>query len=436
MRLIWYRASFSLIALAACGGSERGEDSLVVERTTVGDTTTVRTVSGSAWGDTARLVEEVRIGALDGPEEVTFGSIAQVAVGDDGSMHVFDGQAVVIRKFDSAGKFVRTIGRRGQGPGELGMPLGAHFLSDGRLAVYDGRNSRITTYSPEGEPLETWPVQLNVRMMTGNAFAADSSDHLYVLTSRSSPGPDRQDRTVLLRIAPGGEVVDTLDVPRWPQNTASRSVCLAPRGQWTFHPSGGFVSGVSDAYSLDLRRQSGQVVRIQRVAQPVEFEPGERDELEKDIAESGPPIQSVSVMRGQDPVIVYGDRQTVPAAKPFFRRIMTGDDGRIWVQLHTRAMRLDSPADVGGAGSFGVSAPDRSPCNADRKGEPMRTTWGEPIVWDVFEADGSYLGPVAVPDRTTLRKMRGDRVWAVVRGESDEEYLMRFRLVPPEADSP
>ena len=421
MRLTTSIVVLALIAPLACNGDGE-KSSLVVERTMVGDTTIVRTASGSMWGDTARLVEEVKIGALDGPEEVTFGAISHVAVADDGSMHVFDGQAVALRKFDSTGTFVGTIGRRGQGPGEYQMLIGAHFLGDGRLALYDGNNSRISTYSPSGEPLETWPLQLQMRMFTDNAFLVDSSDHLYVLTSRSAPGPTPERRTILLRMSPGGEIVDTIAVPTWPQNSANRSVCLAPRGQWAFHPSGAFVTGVSDAYSLDIQPLSGgRVVRIQRAAQPVAFASGERDELEADISTSGPPIESVSITRGQVPVVVHGQKQTVPATKPFFRRVITGDDGRIWVQVHAPAQKLDAS---------GVA--ERSPCNADRKGEPMRMTWSEPIVWDVFEADGRYLGPVAVPPRTTLRKVRGDRVWAVHRGESDEEYLVRFRLAVPE----
>jgi hypothetical protein len=421
MRLTTSIVPLLFVAALACN-KEGDSGSLVVERAVVGDTTIVRTVSGSTWGDTARLVEEVKIGALEGPEELTFGAISHVAVADDGSMHIFDGQAVALRKFDSTGKFVGTIGRRGQGPGEYQMLIGAHFLGDGRLALYDGNNSRISTYSASGESLETWPLQLRTRMFADNAFLVDSSDHLYILTSRSAPGPTSQGSAVLLRMAPGGAIVDTVAVPTFPQNSTSRGVCLAPRGQWAFHPSGAFVTGVSDAYSLDIRPLSGSgVVRIQRAVQPVAFASGERAELEADIAASGPPIESVSITRGQDPVIVHGQKQTVPATKPFFRRVITGDDGRIWVQVHAPAQKLDAS---------GVA--ERSPCNADRKGEPMPMTWSEPIVWDVFEADGRYLGPVVVPPRTTLRRVRGDKVWAVHRGESDEEYLVRFRLAVPD----
>jgi len=50
-------------------------------------------------------------------------------------------------------------------------------------------------------------------------------------------------------------------------------------------------------------------------------------------------------------------------------------------------------------------------------------------VYDVFEADGTFLGSVRLPARVTLYRFRGDRVWGVRRGEFDESYVVRFRLV-------
>ncbi len=414
-------ASFAaLILLAtACGGvGDDGGDAAVVERTTVGDTTIVRTVSGSAWGDTAQLVEEIRIGALDGAEELTFGAVHRVAPGLNGTVDIFDGQAIALRRFDSTGKFVKTIGGKGQGPGEYDMLLGVHTLTDGRLVTYDGRNSRLTTWSPAGDPLETWPLQMSIRMFSDNAFAADRTDHLYVLTGRPAAQSGAQASSILLRVGTDGTIVDTLDVPR-PATPESRSVCLGPVSRWTMHASGQFLTGNSAAYSLDLRQPNGKVLRMQRAAEPVVFEPGERSELEADVANSGPPIESMSITSGKAPVIEYGPRQTVPASKPLFRSFVSAADGRIWVQRHTRAEKIDPASET-----------VRPACSVDRKGDPPVLTWREPIVWDVFEENGTYLGAVAVPPRTTLRSMNGDTVWGVQRGDSDEEYVVRFRLTP------
>src|SRR5687767_14719586 len=114
MRLVRVGAPFAALILlaAACARGDDEDDVPVVERTTIGDTTVVRTISGGVWGDTARLVEELRIGALEGAQELTFGRVELLNPGPNGGIDVFDGQAVELRRFDSAGRFVRKISAR------------------------------------------------------------------------------------------------------------------------------------------------------------------------------------------------------------------------------------------------------------------------------------------------------------------------------------
>ncbi|MYJ12358.1 MAG: 6-bladed beta-propeller, partial [Gemmatimonadetes bacterium] len=119
--------------LTACGtdADPSGSTPEIVTET-IGDTTVVRTLSGSVWGAEATLVPEVAIGELDGPEEYLFGSIRSIAVADDGTIHVLDVQAQHVRVFDSLGVFVETLGRRGEGPGEFSEAEAIAVLPDGR----------------------------------------------------------------------------------------------------------------------------------------------------------------------------------------------------------------------------------------------------------------------------------------------------------------
>ena len=52
----------------------------------------------------------------------------------------------------------------------------------------------------------------------------------------------------------------------------------------------------------------------------------------------------------------------------------------------------------------------------------------EPLVFDVFEIDGTYLGEVPFPNNTRPFVFGTDRVYAVRSGEFDEQYVVRFRL--------
>jgi len=53
--------------------------------------------------------------------------------------------------FDLEGNFIRTIGQKGQGPGEFNNPTGLCVDKDSQLAVADYQNNRIQIFDPEGK---------------------------------------------------------------------------------------------------------------------------------------------------------------------------------------------------------------------------------------------------------------------------------------------
>jgi hypothetical protein len=103
----------------------------------------------------------------------------------------------------------------------------------------------------------------------------------------------------------------------------------------------------------------------------------------------------------------------IPSTKPFFGGITIDDDGRIWVRTPQPAHEVPIPGDEL------EGAPDDAP----------RTRWAEPSVYDVFTAEGDYLGVVPIPDRFEPYVMRGDQVWGVLRDEFDVPFVVRYRIV-------
>ena len=53
--------------------------------------------------------------------------------------------------FNFKGKFVKAIGRKGQGPGEFDRPTGLYVLADSKLVVADFGNNRIQVFNDSGE---------------------------------------------------------------------------------------------------------------------------------------------------------------------------------------------------------------------------------------------------------------------------------------------
>lgn len=97
-----------------------------------------------------RFVPEITLDDKSMPEGVFFESYLHISSDPEGNIYVFDYRANNIKKFDATGKFIKVIGREGQGPGEFSWPFFGAFTKD-RLIVWDMRNRRLCALHPDGE---------------------------------------------------------------------------------------------------------------------------------------------------------------------------------------------------------------------------------------------------------------------------------------------
>ena len=415
------------IALAACaaaatatacgtdaGSTDPGPE-VVVE--TIGDTTLVRTVSGSVWATDATLVPEVTIGELEGAEEYLFGSISSITVDANGRVFVLDGQAGDIRVFDSEGIYVETVARRGEGPGELSNATSVAVLPDGRVLAHEAGEMLVKVVGPGPGDREHWTYPPGAIVIPVKPLRIDRSGRILVPAAGMTSNDDFVQ--YLYVMDSDGEVLDSLAPPasgfeppavevrlRMPvagRSTAPVSVPLTARRYWTMHPNGGFLSGISTGYRIDLGRDDG-VLRIENAYEPVPTSEAEREyhrerttrnlrRTQPDWSWNGPPV---------------------PDTKPPFTGLVAGRDGRIWVQLWTEAHPVDNQ--------------NHNPDNPFS--DPV--IWESPVRYDAFEPDGTYLGALAAPDGFRVWPepiFDGDHVWAVTRDELGVERVVRYRLV-------
>lgn len=380
---------------------------------TIGDTVVVRTLSGSDGGDGA-LVPELTIGVLDGPPEYTFGQIVSLAAAPDGSLFLYDSHARELRRYGADGRFLDVFGREGGGPGEYRRPDGGlAVLSDGRVVIRDPGNARISVFAPDGRFLEAWPIRGG--FSTSRPLFTDRTDQVYHTVLLDPEADMREWRNGLLRFDPSGRELDTLPAPETGFRGArieaasenSRNINTVPftaTERWTFSPDGHFVHGISTRYAIDLLKHEG-TLRIEREVEPVPVQAEERRNAEE---------RAIWNMRSVDPGWRWNG-PAIPDRKPPFRDILVGGDGRIWVAVSTTGERIP-PELVEERGSG-----ERPP--------PMR--WREPVAFDVFEPDGSFLGRARAPVGFSLYPtpaIRGDTVWAVVRDDLDVPTVVRLRL--------
>src|SRR2546425_1652641 len=121
--------------------------------------------------------------AGEGPD--TFNGPTDVVIAPNGDIFVSDGHVMNangrIVKFSKDGKFIKTWGKKGKGPGEMDTPHAIAMDSRGRLFVADRANNRIQIFDQDGKFLDQWK-----QFGRPSGVSIDKNDTIYVVDSQSN----------------------------------------------------------------------------------------------------------------------------------------------------------------------------------------------------------------------------------------------------------
>jgi len=137
-----------------------------------------------------------------------------VLVAPNGDIFVSEGHGggnARILKFTKDGKFIKSFGKKGSGPGEMEQPHALAMDSRGRLFVGDRSNNRIQIYDQDGKLLDTWP-----QFSRPSGIAIDANDMIYVADSESESVARNHDgwkRGIRIGSANDGKVVAFIPDP-------------------------------------------------------------------------------------------------------------------------------------------------------------------------------------------------------------------------------
>jgi hypothetical protein len=405
---------------------------LHTSRVAAQDTLIVRADNPPVWGAAPELVEELRIGVLEGNPAYTFGRITGVIAHESGEIWVADSGAHLIRRFSPDGRHLGDVGREGQGPGEFGSPwIAMDRLPDGRVAAWDMCRPLIHLFGSDGTFLTDWTVR---RPSCGGQAQPMRADPTGILHLRSSilTGPPiviGSGRPVsgLLDVwfaaDSTGVLFDTLQVPP-PDNVAQggrngpfgRMRPYTPRTTSAFSSLGYLITGRTDRYALFRTLRDGRVVRIERRWTPVPARAEERAQFRAQLDAQGERTVVMGRLSGMPPDYAV----TVPDTKPPFWAFQVDHDGRIWVAVHQ-------------AGYYRAETSEERRQRLALRLKPPNPAleWWEPLVTDVIEPTGRFLGTIRFPNpQTSIFFSRGDRIWVVELGEFDEQYVVRYRITP------
>jgi hypothetical protein len=218
------------------------------------------------------LEEELSIGAKEGPNEYMFLRVIDIDADDDGNIYVLDHKESHIKVFDKKGQYLRTIGQRGQGPGELGSAYFFSLTAQRHLIVEDVRGRRLVFFTLEGEFIKNLTTARN--FVFGSKI--DSKKCFYGIT----PIENENSHYELRKFDPNLEVVHTV--------TAAPSVLTQQKTYRVYSPIIAFdldnddniIFSYPEAYEINICDPTGNLVRkITREFKPVEISEEEKEEV-------------------------------------------------------------------------------------------------------------------------------------------------------------
>ena len=322
-----------------------------------------------------------------------------------GHIHVLDQQAQQVRVFGADGKFVRSLGRPGRGPGELSrFANGLLSARDGSVWVPDYAQARINVYSAQDSSLlNTIPL---VQRPGGRSWVLRGNDTLTyraVSITRDSLGRFKTWDGVVRTIA-GSPTLDTLLVFDYtpteigaPPNL--RIPLIVNGALWALLPDGRLVSSSLDGESIRIHKADGGIERIVRNVEWVRAPLTESDRAAlKDLLRQKLTLLGGDAKAAESPNVEVWDRW------PAITAVRAGPDNTIWVQRRGTISDIDAMA---------VNSPD----TPERFGGSR---------WDVLDSEGKSLGFVQFPRGFRPYDVRDSRVYGVT---TDSLGIQRIGIV-------
>ena len=389
------------IALTGCSDTASQSEWTTVRDTLPSGAVHVTNIPTADVSPTWSLVEELRVGSVDGGGPDMFGYLKGLVVLDGGAFVVLESQVQELRVFGPDGTHIVTHGRKGQGPGEFVNANGLMLGPEGRLWVPDARNGRMSVFGAEDGFIESFPFSdgnfgwvWNGTMVAGSRIYRPVWDgiqeqiHVYDLTMK------RIDSVLLPTDGAEDEEYDPRSQPGtfYLERNSGYNLFLIP-----FFPSGiSFIDSRGARWFTQegdpeyrIRRWqpgSGTTLLVETRRLPVPVHMAERDSVIYEMRQS---LLSMGVGR-------QFDWSRIPNVKPAVEDIFESVENNLWVRI---------PSD------------------------------GDEVLFDVYSENGAYLGTASLGSGlnhfdSVIPVVRGDLVWLVVTDELDVSYVVRARITP------
>jgi hypothetical protein len=236
-------------------------------------------------------------------------------------------QGDLICKFNGAGRFLSSFGRKGEGPGELQMPIFQKLSASGELYIPDSGKRKIFVFDREGKLLREIPIKPRLRQSTDLLVPLDNTRFLYRRVDLDAARPGALAAIIYSIVDRQYSEIKELDrILAQDAQGAAKFLYPPPFIRWAL--SGDRIFLVNDERGYEIRAYdfNGKLVRrIGKEGPPVKYPEAMRRDVLKNI--EAPAFAFLKTK------IKFAD----PA--PPCQHIWVDDKGRLYVKTYEEGVR-------------------------------------------------------------------------------------------------
>lgn len=394
------------LMLDACSSKENAAANTIVR-----DSAGIRIVQNlrAEWGegDAWTLSDDpvLEIGVMEGDEPYVLSGVYAVRRLADGTIVLANGGTEELRFFDAEGRHLRTVGGRGKGPGEFGLPVSILLAPDTTLVVWDGSLRRASVFTRNGDFLRTFSLPSlsgRLRFPEVEGFFSDGSIlavGVPALEAMMGVGERWSPHLMAVYPASGGDPVVLGEAGGVQCDPTYDGECafLAYGGRRTMlFRNDRIYLGYPDRNEFRVLDRNGNLLSITRGPEPLRPVTEKMKEAFREAVMAsawGQAAQRRQILK----------ERTFAKVVPAFGGFVVSEDGYSW------------------AGEYQI---EEAPWGF-RPAFPKRT---EPVRWTVYDLGGRQLGDVSVPAHFMIREIGDDYVLGVFRDDLDVEHVRMYAL--------
>jgi hypothetical protein len=325
------------------------------------------------------------VGVAEGAEQEMFSEVPAVAFDAEGNLYVADRDNGRVQVFGPDGSFLRQIGQKGQGPGELGQIMDMVVTADGRVVVSDIGRGGFSIFSRGGEfeknvmfPPELGPFVREMTVHSGGGLIVPAGRFGAGLGGPGAGPPEMSDKQGIVHVpledGSKPRVIYEADAPKMEVRTGGsaneRTVSIAPPPtftpdvDWVALPGGGLAVSNRAEYAVRIVSPDGSVSHtLTRPLSPRAVSEADREaarEQRREAMRSGRGVIRVESNNGNRSTSTGGglpeaqieqslQRMEFAETMPLIDDLAATPAGRIWVVRTPQRGVGDGPIDVVGA---------------------------------------------------------------------------------------